>query len=286
MRSWRITDGSAGIARLARILALAAALIGAGGMSQPVDAQQAPGAVIRVVHGLRGLVADVYLNGQLVLPTFQPERTTDPMAVPAGEHLVEIRAAGAAATKRPLLTQKVSVPSGFQGSLVAHLDRNGAPTLSTFADDLGAVPAGRSRVVVRHTASAENISVLLDDRPTIAAVAPSKSAAKLVSAGTYQVSVTPAGGGRPLAPPQDMDYAEGTANFMYLIGSQAEGTLGWAAVRITDLQTAPVRIQTGDGSAAGTSSDQTTGLMLVGAVMVAAGGGAVWSRTRRSAPLR
>ena len=45
-----------------------------------------------------------------------------------------------------------------------------------------------------------------------------------------------------------MQYADGTANFMYLIGSQTDGTLGWAAVQIGDLQTAPAMIQTGDGS--------------------------------------
>ena len=35
---------------------------------------------------------------------------------------------------------------------------------------------------------------------------------------------------------------------MYLIGSQTDGTLGWAAVQVKDLQTAPAMIQTGDGS--------------------------------------
>ena len=65
---------------------------------------------MRVVHGLRGLVADIYLDGTLALPTFQPERATDPLAIPAGDHLVEIRAAGAAATETPLLTQTVTVP--------------------------------------------------------------------------------------------------------------------------------------------------------------------------------
>ena len=74
-----------------------------------------------MVHGLRGLVADVYLDGNLALPTFQPERATDPIAIPAGEHLVEIRSAGAAASDTPLLTQSVTVPAGFSGSLIAHL---------------------------------------------------------------------------------------------------------------------------------------------------------------------
>ena len=121
---------------------------------------------VRVVHGLRGLVADVYLDGTLVLPTFQPERSTDPLPIPAGDHLVEIRSAGAAMTETPLLTQTVTVPAGFVGSLVAHLDGAGEPTLTAFADDLTAVPAGESRVVVRHAAAAEPVAVLLNDQAT------------------------------------------------------------------------------------------------------------------------
>ena len=110
---------------------------------------------MRVVHGLRGLVADIYLDGNLALPTFQPERATDPIAIPAGDHLVEIRAAGAAATETPLLTQTVTVPAGFVGSLIAHLAGDGTPTLTAYADDLSTVPAGQARVVVRHSAAAE-----------------------------------------------------------------------------------------------------------------------------------
>jgi hypothetical protein len=47
-----------------------------------------------------------------------------------------------------------------------------------------------------------------------------------------------------------LDFAEGSANFMYLIGAQADNTLGWAVVNVSGLQTAPTRVQTGDGSLA------------------------------------
>ena len=70
----------------------------------------------------------------------------------------------------------------------------------------------------------------------------------MLGAGDYEVAVTPARGGAPLAAPETVQYPDGTANFMYLIGSQADGTLGWAAVQVSDLQTAPAVIQTGDGS--------------------------------------
>lgn len=289
MGHWRSMHERTVRAGLRRALALTmftGVLAGAGAMAEPAHAQEEAGGVVRVVHGLRGLIADVYLNGQLVLPTFRPERATDPIDVPAGDHLVEIRVAGAAMKDRPLLSQSITVPAGFEGSLVAHLDGNGEPTLSTFGDDLDPVSPGRSRVVVRHTAAAEEVSVLLDDVPAIDAVAPSAEAAQLVAAGTYRLSVTPAGGGEPLAAPQSVDFAEGTANFMYLIGSQSDDTLGWAVVRVTDLHTAPTRIQTGDGSSNTTSPHETTWLVLAAATAFAAGSATVWTRSRRSAPSR
>ncbi|MBA3803082.1 MAG: DUF4397 domain-containing protein [Acidimicrobiia bacterium] len=116
------------------------------------------------MHGLRGLVADIYVDGQLVLPSFHPRRSTDPIAIPTGDHRVEIRTPGAAMSKKPLLSRTVSVPSGFLGSLVAHLDAAGRPTLTAFPGDLAEVPAGQSRVVVRHAADAEQVHVRLDDR--------------------------------------------------------------------------------------------------------------------------
>ena len=184
--------------------------------------------------------------GAIALPTFQPERSTEPLPIPAGDHLIEIRTAGAAASEEPLLTQTVTVPAGFQGSLVAHLDASGNPTLSAFAD-----------------------------------VAPKSEAIGLVGAGGYQVAVTPAAGGTPLAPPQAVQYADGTANFMYLIGSQADGTLGWAAVQVGNLQTPPAMIQTGDGSTE-TSTDGAgvTFALLAAAGAVAAGGAAIAVRRR------
>lgn len=277
MGSWRIGLSRARIARLAHVLMLSTLVVGAavsGDAPQPAHARQEAGGRVRVVHGLRGLVADIYVDGQLVLPSFHPRRSTDPIAIPSGDHRVEIRTAGAAMSRQPLLSRNVSVPSGFLGSLVAHLDGSGEPTLTAFRDDVGTVPAGQSRVVVRHAADAERVHVRLDDRLALAGVAPSNGAATLVSAGEYRLSVTPTKGGMPLASPQAVDYAEGTANFMYLIGSQEKDTLGWAVVRIDDLQTAPKRIQTGDGSSGSNPSGRAAVAMWTIAGLLALGGAA------------
>lgn len=271
--------------RVARAFGIGAIALSATALATTASAQAPSDQIgsVRVVHGLRGLVADVYLDGNLALPTFQPERATDPIAIPAGDHLVEIRSAGAAATDAPLLAQSVTVPGGFTGSLIAHLAADGTPTLTAFADDVTAVPAGQSRLVVRHTAAAGDVAVQLDDQATVPALAPDGEAASIVPAGSYKVSVTPAAGGAPLASPQDVAFAEGTATFMYLIGSQADGTLGWAAVEVRDLQTAPAMIQTGDGSSLGDGSGASslaTGAVLAG--LVAALTGTYVARSRRT----
>ena len=65
--------------------------------------------------------------------------------------------------------------------------------------------------------------------------------------------------------------SDGTANFMYLIGSEADHTLGWAAVQIGNLETAPTRIQTGDGSTEQSPADNRGTVVLLAALAVVAG---------------
>src|SRR4051794_24527013 len=98
------------------------------------SAQTATGTVT-VVHSLRGVVADVYVDGTLALPAFEPERVTDPIQVPAGPHRIEIRLAGAAPTDAPAVTGDVEVMANARQSIVAHLDSNGNPAITAYLDD-------------------------------------------------------------------------------------------------------------------------------------------------------
>jgi hypothetical protein len=267
----QIVNGGRLASALTRV-ALIGAMVGTWAIAtSPAHAQEGTDGLIRVVHGLRGLVADVYLDGTLVLPTFQPERSTDPLPVPAGDHLIDIRGAGAGISSTPLLTQRVTVPAGFRGSLVAHLDASGKPTLSVFADDVTLVPAGRSRLVVRHAAATAGVDVLVDGQITFSNVAPAREASELVPAGRHEIEVDALTTGAVLAPPQSVEYPAGTAIFMYLIGSEADRTLGWAAVQVGNLQMAPERIDTGDGSTE-PAPEQNRGVVLL---VVIAGFGAM-----------
>jgi hypothetical protein len=68
---------------------------------------------------------------------------------------------------------------------------------------------------------------------------------------------------------------------MYLIGSEADHTLGWAAVQIGNLATAPLRIQTGDGSTEQSpANDRGTVVLLAALAALAVVAGSVLYRSR------
>ena len=104
-----------------------------------------------MVHGLRGLVADVYLDGTLVLLMFQPERSTDPLPIPVGPHLVDNPQRRRGVERDAVAHAERHRAGRVRWLAVAHLNGAGQPTLTAFADDLTAVPPGESRVVVRVT---------------------------------------------------------------------------------------------------------------------------------------
>ena len=69
--------------------------------------------------------------------------------------------------------------AGFVGSLVAHLDGDGQPTLTAYPDDLSAVPAGESQVIMRHAAAAEEVKVSLNQEPRSTAVTSQTEAGRI-----------------------------------------------------------------------------------------------------------
>jgi Domain of unknown function (DUF4397) len=231
------------------LAAMAATLTMAGAVSATAARAQEPApATVVVVHGLRGLVADVYVDDTLALSTFEPERVTDAIPMVPGPHRVDIRTSGAAANSTPVLTGSVDLQAGTRYSLVAHVGAAGQSVLSAFVDDVSSVPAGQSRAIVRHTAAAPPIDVNLNEVSLAADLSNGDSAAQVLPAATYQVTVRATGEADAIAPPQDVPLEEGTATSMYLIGAADDRSLGWVAVKASGLQTPPAGVQTGDGS--------------------------------------
>jgi hypothetical protein len=210
-------------------------------------AQEATGTVT-IVHGFRGLVADVYLDGTLILESFEPERATDPVQLAAGDHEVEVREAGAEASSAAAVTGTLDVPAGSNLSAVVHLSEDGEPTMTVFNNDLRGVPPGSTRLVVRHAAAAGPVSVSLDDAPLAPDLTNPREAAREVPATTHRVAVR--ADSEVLLPPQDVPLQEGTAQYLYLIGSEDDGTVAWITQTVSGLQTAPAGVPTGNSGLA------------------------------------
>jgi hypothetical protein len=215
------------------------------------SAQEPAAASVTLVHGVRGLIADVYLDGALALPAFEPERTTDPLSIPAGPHSVDVRTAGAASDAQPLVSANVDLPAGGQFSAVVHLAQDGSPTITLYPDDLSQVPAGEARVVVRHAAAAPPINVSLDGAAVATGLANSAQAGTDTAPGSHTVAVALGDGTTPALAPEDVPLNEGASTVLYLVGSASDNSLVWLAQQRTGVQSAPSSVRSGvDGLAA------------------------------------
>jgi hypothetical protein len=248
---------------------------------------QADVATVTVLHALPGFTADVYVNGQLTLDGFEPRTATDPLDLPAGEYHIEIRDVGAAADSTPVLEGTATVEAGQNLSIIAGLTESGEQALNVYANDQSAVKAGMTRLVVRHVAAAGSLDTRVDGESVLTDIANGAEATTQVAAGSHSVELAGGGSADALIGPMDLDLQEGTAQILYAIGSATEQSLDLMSQTISDLQTNPGGIGTGDGGLAARSDSPALPL----AVVVTAGAALVMStawlvrnrRGRRSA---
>ena len=212
---------------------------------------QAPTGTVTIVHAFRGLVADVYLDGKLALQGFEPERTTAPLQIPAGDHAVAVREAKADPNSAPAVAGTLKVTAGANISAVVHMAQDGKPTMTQFDNDVNRVAPGTARLIVRHTAAAPAVNVIVDGTPLAAnLVNPNQSPARDLPAAAHQVTVDAAGGGTAVVPPDSITLADGTAQILYLIGSTSDNSVGWLTQTVQGLTSAPAGVPTGtDGLA-------------------------------------
>lgn len=248
-----------------RLTALAAVAISAFALTGVASA-----ANVTVVHGVPDLTVDVYVNGEIALESFEFGTVTDPIELPAGDYEIEIRAAGEPADSEPALSGSATVAEDTNASIVAHLDADGNPILSVFANDVSPIAAGESRVTVRHTAAAPAVDVLANDSVLIADLANPDEASADVAAGTYTVAVAAAGTTDPVLGPTDLTLTAGTSTIIYAVGSLEAGTLQLLAQEIPGLGTAPAGVPTGDSGLAATEGFPAWGIALLALAGVAA----------------
>lgn len=214
----------------------------------PASAAPARVATLTVVHGIRGLVADVKLDGGLVLSSFAPERVTDELPVTAGRHRVQVWPSSATSAP-PIIDEVVTVVAGEQVTLGLGLDARGKTGVSVFHDEALLSSRGTA-LAVRGLASGEPVRFAAGRRTVAASLTSGATGVAALTPGPYAVSVALAGrAGTVLLPAQEVAVPAGRATVLYLIGSQRDNTLGLVAqtVRPTTLRGAPLRVETGVG---------------------------------------
>lgn len=278
--------------------ALAAATFLAVGA--PVGAQDATAKVV-VIHGIPDTPVDVYVNGDLTLDDFEPGTVTDALDLPAGDYDLALTAPDAADASAPILEATASVEAGGNYTIVAHLKADGSPTITPFVNDTTKTKAGEGGVVVRHTAAAPAVDVLVGGDPVIEGLENPDSAGPLyLPVGTLSASVAAAGTTDPVIGPADVPVAEGKLTIVYATGSLEADNLGVAVQTIdvgveaaeeTPTTTAaptpestpvPTGVNTGDSGLAATDSGPNMALLAtVAGLALAAGTTGVVSLARR-----
>lgn len=247
----------------------------------PAAAQTETGTVT-LIHGLRGLVADVYLDGELVLEGFSPERITDPLELPVGSHEVALYETGTAPPDEPAVSDTIEVAAGDDVSGIVHATEDGDAEFSVFSNDVEPVDAGNVRLVVRHLAEAEGFDVLVDGEPVAGGIDPGEESATDISASPHEVAVALEGTTEPIFSPETIELPDGSVMILYLVGSGEAGSLGWLAQTVAGLETAPSAVPTGDS---GLVAPPAVPWPLILVALVALGIFSI-GRARRSLPQR
>ncbi len=218
---------------------------------------------LTVVHGVRGLVADVRLDDALVLSGFAPERVTDPLTISPGSHHLQAWPTGAAQTSTPVVDQQLTFSPGEQATAAIGLGADGKPVVTVFDDRGLLADAASTALAVRSLANAGPMKVVAGDRTLAEMLTSTQQQVAQVPPGTYPVSVSPSDGTAGSVPAQDVPLVAGRAVVLYLIGSQSDSTLGWVAQTVRPASAAaPKRVDTGVGPVPAAGTPGTAALVL------------------------
>ncbi|MFF3894163.1 DUF4397 domain-containing protein [Streptomyces sp. NPDC001812] len=245
-------------------------------------AQEDGKASVSVFHGVPGLTVDVYANGNELLPDFKPGTLTEPQSLDPGVYDIEVFADGKGPDGGPAIQKSVEIPAGANATLAAHLDAQGTPVLTAFVNDTSKVPAGRSRLTVRHVAAAPAVDVRAGGKPVIEGLTNPNEKSLEVPAGTVSADVVLAGTDTVVIGPADLDLAEGTSTVVYAWGSAADKNLALKTQTISGMDSAPRGVNAGESGTMAADNESATVWLAWGATGAVAVAGLLAARRRYS----
>ncbi len=205
-------------------------------------------AQVCVLHGMPDLVVDVYANGDVLLEDFDPGTGTDPLTLPAGDHELQVFAAGAdPETETAAIEATATVPAGGNVTVAAHLGEDGTPILTPFVNDVSGITAGEARLSAPHTAAAPAVDVRAGGEPVSEGAAYPNGASVDLAAGDVSAEVTLAGTDTAVIGPADVSLAEGVNTIFYAWGSAEDESLALAVQTISGVESDPAGVPSRTG---------------------------------------
>jgi hypothetical protein len=245
---WCSNDKREKTMRLIRFAAAAA--VGFIGLAVIATPAYAATSQVSVVHGIPGQAVDVYVNGDRTLENFQPGDVAGPLSLEEGSYDLALTKPGEAVGQAILTVNDAEVPGGANISLVAHLNAQGEPAITPFANDVSKLDPGQARLIVRHTAAAPAVDVRAGGDPVFEDLTNPNEAKADLPAGSVSADVVLAGTDTVVLGPADLNLAEGTATIAYAIGSAEADTLDLVTQTIDGLHSAPGGVPSGSGGRA------------------------------------
>ncbi|MGF1661229.1 MAG: DUF4397 domain-containing protein [Kineosporiaceae bacterium] len=210
---------------LAAAAAAAVAVVPIGAVAAQADTAETTD--VTIVHGLDGLVVDIFVDGVLAADDFSYTNIVIAELEP-GDYNVQVKASTASDAADPAAEPAILETDASVGAdpftVVAQLDEAGAPTLGVYADDFSEPAAGEGRVTVRHAAAAPEVDILVEGT-SVGTVANGEQLSADLPAGTYDVEVQAGGATVEPLTPGDVELPAGSSVIAYAVGSLDGETL-------------------------------------------------------------
>lgn len=271
-----------------RVLMGLAAIAAIACIPQTTSAQSA--ADLTLVHGIPGTTVDLTVDGTVVIDAFVPGSLANISSF-AGQTLQNVTVTDDA-TDDVVIGPIASlvIPASGSHSLVAHLDADGTPVLSTFENNTADTSTGDARLTLRHTAEAPAVDLIVgDQRPIVGATNGQSAELELPDGALTDAQLAPTGD-VAIAEIATLDLAANTNTIVYAVGSVDDDTLDFVVQIVDFAVTAPTTTTTvagatttsavptavNTGSPLGGSSSTTLVVVALGGLVLA--GGAMFAR--------
>jgi hypothetical protein len=200
---------------------LAVGLFGSAAGATPVQSARASGtATLSAIHAIPNTPVDVYVNGTVTVPDFQPGTIAGPLSLGSGRYVIKLNAAG---TETTLLRKAFTLEAGVNYSVVAFLSADGSPLMKAFRNDTSRTGKGMASLTVRHVAAAPAVDVWANGSVVFHKLTNGQSRGATVSKGVYAAWASLTGDYQPVIGPAVLKLESGVAYIAYAWGDGSNG---------------------------------------------------------------